>query len=49
VVVAQLGRMGRSRTELPETHIYFTTHMYAGWAVPARAYGTRAQKTGGPI
>ena len=49
MVVAQLGRMGRPRTEPPEAHIYFTTHMYAGWAVPARAYGTRAQKTCGPI
>ena len=43
MVVAQLGRMGRSRTEPPEAHIYFTTHMYAGWAVPARAYGTRPE------
>ena len=43
MVVAQLGRMGRSRTEPPEAHIYFTTLMYAGWAVPARAYGTRPE------
>jgi len=41
--------MGRSRTEPPEAHIHFTTHMYAGWAVPARAYGTCAHNTGCPI